>query len=127
MILKCIVTIDFRVWLKCGKEIASQDVIERIYDENSEEYKKLCEEKENEIGFKRSDDIKGFDKEMMRLISEECKIVSDKRLSSIVGTFTDTILHDDVNGYVNIGRIVVNLSDVAAIEANDFNVRIIKE
>lgn len=127
MILKCIVTVDFRFWLKCGKEIVSQNVIEQSIDENSDEYKKLCEEKETEFGFKRSDDVEKFDKKIMEQISDECKKVSEKRFNEIIETFKTSILNKHVSAYVNVGKVVIDLNDVAAIEANDFRVRIIKE
>ena len=56
--------------LTMQKLVINED-IERVYDEDSEEYTELCNDYCNLIGFSREEDKETFDKELMLLLAKK--------------------------------------------------------
>lgn len=69
--------------LTMQKLVINEDV-ERVYDEDSEEYTELCNEYCNLIGFKREEDKDRFDKELMLLLAKNSKNVSVEKIEKII-------------------------------------------
>lgn len=127
MKLKCCVKIDFCFYLRCGKEIPVNLEIKKEYDENSEEYQNLCREKREAIGFDREEDKDEYDRLMLENMSKDVKEAAKNRIDEIIEAYKKVVVTGKMNGYACVGTHIINLSDVSAIQAEDFSVNISKK
>lgn len=107
------------------KEFVVDNDVKREYDEQDEEYKKLCEDYSEIIGFAREKDRDRFDKELMLILSEEIKQKEMEVISALQETVKTCYLKN-TNGYISFGGFMINPRWFCVIRVEAFKVNISK-
>lgn len=102
------------------KEFDIDNTIRKVYNEDSQEYKKLCEEYKEIIGFERDSDKDSFDKELMKelmSLQKDIYLETVKQISDVVkkcysGNFT---------GYIDFAGYIINPNDFCAMSVKEFS------
>lgn len=113
--------------LTMQKLVINEDV-ERVYDEDSEEYTELCNDYCKVIGFSREEDKDRFDKELMKLLAKNSKQVSEEKIKTIVDVVKRTFMYkEEVYSVIMFGGYIINPSDFCAIKVGKIDVSINKK
>lgn len=109
------------------KLVINED-IERVYDENSEEYTELCNDYCNVIGFDREEDKDRFDKELMMLLAKNSKQASEEKIKTIIDAAKRTFMYkEEVYSVIMFGGYIINPKDFCAIKVGKIDVSINKK
>lgn len=109
------------------KLVINED-IERVYDEDSEEYTELCNEYCNLIGFSREEDKNRFDKELMMLLAKNSKQASEEKIKTIIDVTKRTFMYkEEVYSVIMFGGYIINPKDFCAIKVGKIDVSINKK
>lgn len=108
------------------KELRIDNVIEKCYDEDSQEYKNICDEYTEVIGFEREEDKVAFDKELLTELAKEVKSVELEKINSIERTIR-MCYFNDTSAYVNFAGYIINPKNFCAVRVDEFNVRFLKK
>lgn len=112
---------------KSGKEILIDKAIKLEYNEDSEEYKSLCEQYMNIIGFTREIDKDKFDREMLKILAEQSKRNMKNSFEKIVRTFKEVwIANGQMGGFVEFGGYLINANDFSAVQLDEIKTNISK-
>ena len=113
--------------LTMQKLVINEDV-ERVYDEDSEEYTELCNEYCNLIGFKREEDKDRFDKELMLLLAKNSKNVSVEKIEKIIDVTKRSFMYgEEVCSVIMFGGYIINPKDFCAIRVGKIDISINKK
>ncbi len=107
------------------KELRIDNTIEVCYDEESPEYKNLCDEYTEIIGFKREEDKVAFDKELLIELAKEVKSRELEKIEKIEKTIRICYLND-TSAYVDFAGHIINPKDFCAVRVDGFNVQFSK-
>lgn len=107
------------------KELTIDRTIEQSYNEDSEEYQRLCKEYDGEIGFERSQGKDEFDAELMILLSDAAKRTQMEVIEEITHVIKQCY-HQGTTGYISFAGYVINVCDFCAVRVNAFDVKIRK-
>lgn len=107
------------------KELRIDNVIEKCYDEDSPEYKNLCDEYTEIIGFKREEDKVAFDKELLIELAKEVKSREMETIKTIEETIKTCYLKN-TSAYVTFAGHIINPKDFCAVRIDGFNVQFSK-
>ena len=108
------------------KELKISNVIEQSYDENGKEYREICKRCENEIGFKREQDVAGYDKAVLAILSEEAR----EAQMGIINHIEDVVkncYYQGTTAYVSFGGYMINPNDFCAIRVDGFDIKFSKK
>lgn len=108
------------------KELTVDKVIERVYNEDSEEYKTLCEDYTNTIGFERKENKEKFDKEMLQIMINEMKHFELETIEKYNETIKNCFLNN-CNAYINVSGTIVNLKHFCAVKIKAFKTTLSKQ
>lgn len=109
------------------KLVINED-IERVYDEDSEEYTELCNEYCNLIGFSREEDKDRFDKELMMLLAKNSKQASEEKIKTIIDVTKRTFMYkEEIYSVIMFGGYIINPKDFCAIKVGKIDVSINKK
>lgn len=113
--------------LTMQKLVINED-IERVYDEDSEEYTELCNDYCNVIGFDREVDKDRFDKELMMLLAKNSKQASEEKIKTIIDVAKRTFMYkEEVYSVIMFGGYIINPKDFCAIKVGKIDVSINKK
>lgn len=108
------------------KELRIDKVIEQCYNEDSREYKELCKEYTEIVGFKREENVEEFDKELMKILAEQA-VTSQKEVVGDIEKVVKTCYLKGATGFLSFGGYLINPRDFCAIRINNFDIKISKK
>ena len=108
------------------KELRIDKEIEQCYDENSQEYKDLCKEYTEVIGFAREIDKTEFDKELMKELAREAKEVQKETIEQIEQVVKNCY-YQGTTAYIMFGGYMINPKDFCAIRLDGFDIQFNKK
>lgn len=108
------------------KELVVDNSIKQVFDENSEEYKELCNMYGREIKFERKDFPNEYDQIVLKKASKHMQEVQKSTIEKIVEVIKTSFLKGN-NSVVEFGGYIINPKDFCAIKVDKFNVNISKE
>lgn len=108
------------------KELRIDKVIEQSYNEDSQEYKVLCNEYTQVIGFARELDKTEFDKELMKELAREAKEVQKETIEQIENVVKQCYL-EGKNAYISFGGYMINPKEFCAIRLDGFDIQFNKK
>lgn len=108
------------------KELRIDKVIEQSYNEDSQEYKVLCKEYTQVIGFARELDKTEFDKELMKELAKEAKEVQKETIEQIENVVKQCYL-EGKNAYISFGGYMINPKEFCAISLDGFDIQFNKK
>jgi hypothetical protein len=110
-----------------GKEVNIDKTISIEYDEYSSEYKTLCKEYEDKIGFSRESNPDEFDKKMLLALSDDIKPKKSEMVDPLVEVVRSVYSQAGTHGYIEYGGYVINVEDFSYIHFRELDIRISKK
>lgn len=108
------------------KELRIDKVIEQSYNEDSREYKELCKEYTNVIGFVRELDKTEFDKELMKELAKQAEQLEMETVKQIENTVKQCYLQG-TTAYISFGGYMINPKEFCAIRLDGFDIQFNKK
>ena len=108
------------------KELCIDKEIEQSYDEDSQEYKDLCKEYTEVIGFERELDKDVFDKKLLEELVKQAKQLEMETVKQIENTVKQCYFHG-TTAYVTFGGYMINPKEFCAIRIGGFHVQFSKK
>ena len=108
------------------KELRIDNEIEQSYNEDSQEYKDLCKEYTEVIGFERELDKDKFDKELLKELAEQAEQLEMETVKQIENTVKQCYLHG-TTAYIMFGGYMINPKEFCAIRIGDFHAQFSKK
>lgn len=108
------------------KEMRIDKVIEQSYNEDSQEYKQLCDVYQNKVGFEREHNKDEFDKELLKTLAKEAQQAEKETIEKIEQTIKTCYLKG-VSAYISFGGYMINPKDFCAVRIDGFNMQINKK
>ena len=102
------------------KELRIDKEIEQSYDEDSVEYKELCKEYTEIIGFARELDKDEFDKELLKELAKQAEQLEMETVKQIENTVKQCYLQG-TTAYIMFGGYMINPKEFCAIRIGGFN------
>ena len=102
------------------KELRIDNEIEQSYNEDSQEYKDLCKEYTEVIGFERELDKDEFDKELLKELAKQAEQFEMEAVKQVEDTVKQCYLKG-TTAYITFGGYMINPKDFCAIRISDFN------
>lgn len=102
------------------KELCIDKEIEQSYDEDSVEYKELCKEYTEIIGFERELDKDAFDKKLLEELVKQAKQFEMETVKQIEETVKQCYLQG-TTAYISFGGYMINPKEFCAIRVGGFN------
>lgn len=110
-----------------GKQVILSDSITKEFDEFSEEYKMLCDEYKNLVGFEREENKDEFDKKLLMIIIAEIKLEKQKAFDKILEVVNKIYQNPQkYDGYVQIQGAVIRVKDFSYFRIKKFDTRVYK-
>lgn len=127
MNLKCEIDMTITLYHKhTMKELDIDEHIEKVYNEDSEEYKVICEEYKSVVGFERESDKEDFDKKLLEFLIDDLKNETIKKINSITEVIKKCYLAK-YNAFVELGTYIINPNDFCAVNIKRFKTNISKK
>ena len=101
------------------KELRIDNEIEQSYNEDSQEYKDLCREYVNVIGFTRELDKDKFDKELLNELAKQAEQLEMETIKQIENTVKQCYLQG-TTAYITFGGYMINPKEFCAIRIDGF-------
>lgn len=101
------------------KELRIDKEIEQSYNEDSQEYKDLCKEYTEVIGFERELDKDKFDKELLKKLAKQAEQLEMETIKQIGNTVKQCYLQG-TTAYIMFGGYMINPKEFCAIRIDDF-------
>ena len=98
------------------KELRIDKEIEQSYDEDSQEYKELCKEYTNIIGFTRELDKDVFDKKLLEELVKQDEQLEMETVKQIEDTVKQCYLQG-TTAYITFGGYMINPKEFCAISS----------
>lgn len=108
------------------KELRIDKVIEQSYNEDSQEYKELCKEYTQVIGFARELDKTEFDKELMKELAREAKEAQKETIEQIEQVVKNCY-YKGTTAYISFGGYMINPKEFCAIRLDGFDIQFNKK
>lgn len=108
------------------KELRIDKVIEQSYNEDSQEYKELCKEYTNTIGFTRELDKDEFDKELLKELAKQAEQLEMETAKNIENTVKQCYLQG-TSAYIMFGGYMINPKEFCAICIDGFHAQFSKK
>lgn len=107
------------------KELCIDKEIEQSYNEDSQEYKELCKEYTNIIGFERELDKDEFDKELLKELAKQAEQLEMETVKQIENTVKQCYLKG-TTAYIMFGGYMINPEEFCAIRIDGFHTQFSK-
>lgn len=128
MVLKCEICVKLVLYNKyTGNPIVLEQNICQSYDEHSETFKDMCERYRDIIGFDRSDNVDEFDKEFLKIVSEESKKSQQDILNNMRTTWKEVYLQECKGACCSFAGATYNPADFCMIKIEDFKINVSKK
>lgn len=108
------------------KELRIDKEIEQCYDEDSQEYKDLCKEYTEVIGFERELDKDEFDKELLKELAKQAEQLEMETVKQIENTVKQCYLQG-TTAYIMFGGYMINPKEFCAISIGGFHAQFRKK
>lgn len=108
------------------KELRIDKEVEQSYNEDSQEYKDLCKEYTEVIGFERELDKDKFDKELLNELAKQAKQFEMETVKGIENTVKQCYLQG-TTAYITFGGYMINPKEFCAIRIDDFQAQFSKK
>ena len=108
------------------KELRIDKEIEQSYDEDSQEYKDLCKEYTEVIGFERELDKDEFDKELLKELAKQAEQLEMETVKQIENTVKQCYLQG-TTAYIMFGGYMINPKEFCAISIGGFHAQFRKK
>lgn len=108
------------------KELRIDNEIEQSYNEDSQEYKDLCMEYVNVIGFTRELDKDKFDKELLNELAKQAEQFEMESVKQVEDTVKQCYLKG-TTAYITFGGYMINPKEFCAIRIDGFNAQFSKK
>lgn len=108
------------------KELRIDKVIEQSYNEDSQEYKNLCKEYTEVIGFERELDKDKFDKELLNELEKQAEQLEMETIKQIENTVKQCYFHG-TTAYIMFGEYMINPKEFCAIRIDGFHTQFSKK
>ena len=108
------------------KELRIDKVIEQSYNEDSQEYKDLCKEYTEVIGFERELDKDKFDKELLNELAKQAEQFEMEAVKQVEDTVKQCYLKG-TTAYITFGGYMINPKEFCAIRIDGFNAQFSKK
>lgn len=108
------------------KELRIDKEIEQSYNEDSQEYKKLCEEYKEIVGFARELDKDGFDKELLKELAKQAEQLEMETVKKIEDTVKQCYFQG-TTAYILFGGYMINPKEFCAIRIGGFHAQFSKK
>lgn len=103
------------------QELKVEDVTTNIYEEGTEEFDNLIKIVENDLGIKRSENERTFEKKMMEYIVDELKRGTKLTIENIIEVFRNSF-KDGYEGYITIGEHTINPKMFCCMKLGKYNI-----
>ena len=108
------------------KELCIDREVEQSYNEDSQEYKDLCKEYTDVIGFERELDKDKFDKELLRELAKQAEQFEMEAVKQVEDTVKQCYLKG-TTAYITFGGYMINPKEFCAIRIDGFNAQFSKK
>ena len=108
------------------KELRIDKEIKQSYNEDSQEYKDICKEYTEVIGFERELDKDKFDKELLNELAKQAKQFEMESVKEIENTVKQCYLQG-TTAYIMFGGYMINPKEFCAIRISDFHAQFSKK
>lgn len=108
------------------KELRIDKEIEQSYNEDSQEYKDLCKEYTEVIGFERELDKDEFDKELLKELAKQAEQLEMETVKQIENTVKQCYLQG-TTAYIMFGGYMINPKEFCAIRISGFHAQFSKK
>ena len=108
------------------KELRIDKEIEQSYNEDSQEYKDLCKEYTEVIGFERELDKDEFDKKLLEVLAKQAEQLEMETVKQIENTVKQCYLQG-TTAYITFGGYMINPKDFCAISIDGFHAQFSKK
>lgn len=108
------------------KELRIDKEIEQSYNEDSQEYKELCKEYEEVVGFARELDKYEFDKELLKELAKQAEQLEMETVEQIENTVKQCYLQG-TTAYILFGGYMINPKEFCAIRIGGFHAQFSKK
>ena len=108
------------------KELRIDKEIEQCYDEDSQEYKDLCKEYTEVIGFERELDKDKFDKELLKELAKQAEQLEMETVKQIENIVKQCYLQG-TTAYIMFGGYMINPKEFCAISIGGFHAQFRKK
>ena len=108
------------------KELRIDKEIEQSYNEDSQEYKELCKEYTQVIGFARELDKDGFDKELLKELAKQAEQLEMETAKKIEDTVKQCYFQG-TTAYILFGGYMINPKEFCAIRIDGFHTQFSKK
>jgi hypothetical protein len=103
-------------------------VIHGEYNEESEEYKLICNKYETKFGFMRDEDKTSFDEMLLTELVKQAKQTMKDSVNEIVQVIKRCYLEDEkVTAVIEFGGYIINPKQFCAVEIGEYKTNISKE
>ena len=109
------------------KELRIDNEIEQSYNEDSQEYKDLCKEYTEVIGFERELDKDKFDKELLNELAKQAEQFEMEEVKQVEDTVKQCYLIKGTTAYITFGGYMINPKEFCAIRIDGFNAQFSKK
>ena len=108
------------------KELRIDKEIEQSYNEDSQEYKELCEVYKEIVGFARELDKDEFDKELLKELAKQAEQLEMETVEQIENTVKQCYLQG-TTAYILFGGYMINPKEFCAIRIGGFHAQFSKK
>lgn len=108
------------------KELRIDKEIKQSYNEDSQEYKELCKEYTEIIGFERELDKDEFDKELLKELAKQAEQLEMETVKQIENTVKQCYLQG-TTAYIMFGGYMINPKEFCAIRISGFHAQFSKK
>ena len=108
------------------KELRIDKEIEQSYNENSQEYKELCKEYTEIIGFARELDKDKFDKELLNELAKQVEQFEIEAVKQVEDTVKQCYIKG-TTAYITFGGYMINPKEFCAIRVSGFHAQFSKK
>lgn len=107
------------------KEHVINKRIRQEFDENKKEYRNVCREYENKVGWKREENPDEFDREILKLISQKMGEAEQAFINKVMNTVRECYLAGK-SGYIEVMGHIINIQDFSDICVKDYTIKLSK-
>ena len=108
------------------KELRIDKEIEQSYNEDSQEYKELCEVYKEIVGFARELDKDEFDKELLKELAKQAEQLEMETVKKIEDTVKQCYFQG-TTAYILFGGYMINPKEFCAIRIDGFHTQFSKK
>lgn len=107
-----------------GQFLCIDKLFVQEYNENSDEYKDLCKQYEEGIGFSRKQNKEQFDKQLMSILLNQTVQEFMRARDSIIDGFRKKCSTPDMTGFIDYNGWTLDIKDFSAVNFGEIKTKI---